>query len=52
MLETIMEPVREYRFELNLSMVARAGLWLALDRLLARLRADISDAAQTRPIPL
>jgi hypothetical protein len=38
MLETIMEPVGEYRFELNLSIVALAGMRLALDRLLSRLR--------------
>lgn len=37
-LETIMEDVRDYSYELNPSTVERAGLRSALDRLLARMR--------------
>ena len=37
-LETIMEEVREYSYELNPSAVERAGLRSALDRLAARIR--------------
>jgi signal transduction histidine kinase len=38
LLETMMEEVREYSYELNPSTVERAGLRSALDRLTARLR--------------
>lgn len=37
-LETMMEQVREYSYELNPSIVERAGLWPALDRLVSRTR--------------
>ncbi len=39
LLETMMEDVREYSYELNPSTVERAGLRPALDRLLTRIRA-------------
>jgi signal transduction histidine kinase len=38
LLETVMEQVRDYSYELNPSTVERAGLRSALDRLVARLR--------------
>jgi two-component system NarL family sensor kinase len=38
MLETMMEEVREYSYELNPSTVERAGLRPALDRLIARMK--------------
>lgn len=37
-LETVMEDVREYSYELNPSTVERAGLRSALDRLISRMR--------------
>ena len=43
-LETMMEQVREYSYELNPSAVERAGLRSALDRLADRIRAAVSPA--------
>ncbi len=51
MLETMMEQVREYSFELNPSVVERAGLRPALDRLVSRVRPQFSGAVRIQTDP-
>jgi PAS domain S-box-containing protein len=50
-LETIMEDVRDYSYELNPSTVERAGLRTALDRLLTRMRGRFSGAMRLNVDP-
>jgi PAS domain S-box-containing protein len=50
-LESIMEQVREYSYELNPSTVERAGLRPALDRLVARVRARFSGTLRLNVDP-
>jgi signal transduction histidine kinase len=50
-LETIMEQVREYSYELNPSTVERAGLRPALDRLTARIRARFTGSLRVNVDP-
>ncbi len=50
-LETIMEDVRDYSYELNPSTVERAGLRAALDRLLTRTRARYSGSVRLNVDP-
>jgi len=51
MLETMMEEVREYSYELNPSTVERAGLRPALDRLTARVRERFTGAVRVNADP-
>lgn len=51
MLETMMEEVREYSYELNPSIVERAGLRPALDRLMARVRPAFSGSVRLQTDP-
>ena len=51
-LETMMEQVREYSYELNPSIVERAGLRPALDRLLSRSRAHFAGTVKIEADPL
>ncbi|PWU10443.1 MAG: hypothetical protein C5B51_04390 [Terriglobia bacterium] len=51
MLETMMEEVREYSYELNPSTVERAGLRPALDRLTARMRERFGGALRINADP-
>lgn len=51
MLETMMEQVRDYSYELNPSIVERAGLRSALDRLMARLRPGFSGSVRLQADP-
>ena len=51
MLETMMQEVREYSYELNPSTVERAGLRAALDRLTARIHARFSGAVRINADP-
>jgi signal transduction histidine kinase len=44
LLETVMEQVREFSYELNPSIVDRAGLGAALDRMASRVRRRFSGA--------
>ena len=46
MLETIMEQVRDYSYSLNPSIVERAGLRPALDRLVSRVRARFAGSVR------
>ncbi len=46
MLETMMEQVREYVYELNPSIVERAGLRTALDRLIGRIRPRFAGSVR------
>ena len=46
MLEGIMEQVREYSYELNPSIVERAGLRSALDRLVSRIRSRFAGTVR------
>ncbi|MBV8903922.1 MAG: sensor histidine kinase [Acidobacteriia bacterium] len=46
MLETMMEEVREYSYELNPSTVERAGLRPALDRLVSRIRQRFTGSVR------
>lgn len=50
-LETIMEDVRDYSYELNPSTVERAGLRAALDRLLTRIRERFSGSVRLNVDP-
>lgn len=50
-LETIMEDVREYSYELNPSTVERAGLRPALDRLVTRVRERFNGALRVNVDP-
>jgi signal transduction histidine kinase len=50
-LETIMEDVRDYSYELNPSTVERAGLRPALDRLLTRMRARFNGSLRLNVDP-
>jgi PAS domain S-box-containing protein len=50
-LETIMEDVRDYSYELNPSTVERAGLRSALDRLLTRMRERFNGAMRLNVDP-
>src|SRR5215469_8737129 len=50
-LETIMEDVRDYSYELNPSTVERAGLRSALDRLLTRIRGRFNGAMRLNVDP-
>ncbi len=50
-LETIMEDVRDYSYELNPSTVERAGLRPALDRLMTRLRNRFSGSMRLNVDP-
>jgi PAS domain S-box-containing protein len=50
-LEEMMESVREYSYELNPSMVERAGLRPALDRLSARIRTRFSGTLRLNVDP-
>lgn len=50
-LETIMEDVRDYSYELNPSTVERAGLRSALDRLLTRMRDRFSGSLRLNVDP-
>jgi signal transduction histidine kinase len=51
MLETMMEQVREYSYELNPSTVERAGLRAALDRLAARIHARFAGTLRVNADP-
>ena len=51
LLETMMERVREYSYELNPSTVERAGLRAALDRLAARLRERFTGSLRVNVDP-
>jgi len=51
-LETMMEQVREYSYELNPSIVERAGLHPALDRLLSRVRTRFRGTVKVHADPL
>jgi signal transduction histidine kinase len=51
MLETMMEEVRDYSYELNPSTVERAGLRAALDRLMARLHSRYAGAVRINADP-
>jgi len=50
-LETMMQEVREYSYELNPSAVERAGLRTALDRLAVRLRQRFAGALRIKADP-
>jgi len=50
-LETIMEDVRDYSYELNPSTVERAGLRSALDRLLTRIRGRFNGVMRLNVDP-
>jgi len=50
-LETMMEQVREYSYELNPSIVERAGLLPALDRLLRRIRTHFRGTVKIEADP-
>jgi signal transduction histidine kinase len=50
-LETIMEDVRDYSYELNPATVERAGLRPALDRLLARMRERFNGSMRLNVDP-
>ena len=51
LLETMMEQVREYSYELNPSTVERAGLRAALDRLAARMRDRFTGSLRVNVDP-
>jgi signal transduction histidine kinase len=51
MLEIMMEEVRDYSYELNPSTVERAGLRVALDRLIARLHSRYAGAVRINADP-
>jgi PAS domain S-box-containing protein len=51
LLETVMEQVRDYSYELNPSAVERAGLRSAVDRLVARLRPRFSGVLRVNVDP-
>ncbi len=51
LLETMMEEVREYSYELNPSTVERAGLRPALDRLLGRIRTRFPGTVRVNVDP-
>jgi signal transduction histidine kinase len=51
LLETIMEEVRDYSYELNPSTVQRAGLRSAMDRLIVRLRERFTGAIRSNVDP-
>ena len=51
LLEGVMEEVRRYSYELNPSMVERAGLRTALDRLASRLRERFKGALRVNADP-
>jgi PAS domain S-box-containing protein len=51
LLETVMEEVRDYSYELNPSTVERSGLRSALDRLTARLRTRFTGAVHLNVDP-
>jgi len=51
LLETIMEDVREYSYELNPLAVERAGLRAALDRLAARIRGRFTGSLRINADP-
>jgi signal transduction histidine kinase len=51
MLDTMMEEVRDYSYELNPSTVERAGLRVALDRLIARLHFRYAGAVRINADP-
>ena len=51
-LEIMMEQVREYSYELNPSIVERAGLRPALDRLLSRIRERFRGTVKVQTDPL
>jgi len=51
MLEIMMEQVREYSYELNPSIVERAGLRPALDRLMTRTRQAFAGAVRLQADP-
>src|SRR5579872_3168049 len=51
MLETMMEQVREYSYALNPSIVERAGLRPALDRLVTRIRARFAGTVRLTADP-
>lgn len=51
MLGTMMEEVRDYSYELNPSIVERAGLRPALDRLLIRIRSRFSGSVRLQADP-
>lgn len=51
MLETMMEQVRDYSYELNPSIVERAGLRTALDRLVIRIRTRFTGAIRLAADP-
>jgi len=51
MLETMMEQVREYVYELNPSIVERAGLRTALDRLVSRIRPRFAGTVRVLADP-
>jgi PAS domain S-box-containing protein len=51
LLETMMEQVREYSYELNPSTVERAGLRAALDRLATRVRERFTGALRVNVDP-
>jgi PAS domain S-box-containing protein len=51
LLETMMEEVREYSYELNPSTVERAGLRSALDRLLVRIRSRFQGTVRMNVDP-
>jgi len=51
LLETMMEQVREYSFELNPATVERAGLRTALDRLAARFQGRFTGAVRLNVDP-
>jgi signal transduction histidine kinase len=51
MLETVMEEVREYSYELNPATVERAGLRAALDRLTSRIRQRFQGSVRVNVDP-
>jgi signal transduction histidine kinase len=51
MLETMMEEVREYSYELNPSTVERAGLRPALDRMTSRVRQHFTGSVRVNADP-
>ena len=51
LLETMMEEVREYSYELNPSTVERAGLRSALDRLTGRIRSRFTGSLRVNADP-